>query len=82
LPKGTILTVEFTLDGQHFTALNGGPGFTFNESVSFVVHCKNQEEVNHYWDSLLKDGGKESQCGWLKDKFGYRGRLYLTDCWN
>jgi hypothetical protein len=63
-------TVDFTLDGQHFTALNGGPVFKFNESVSFVVHCKNQEEIDYYRDSLLKDGGKEFQCGWLKDKFG------------
>ncbi len=70
LPKGTVLTVGFTLNGQNFTGLNGGPIFKFNESVSFVVHCENQEEVDYYWDSLLKDGGKESQCGWLKDKFG------------
>lgn len=70
LPKGTVLTVDFTLNGQHFTALNGGPHFKFNEAVSFVVHCENQEEVDYYWDSLLKDGGRESQCGWLKDKFG------------
>lgn len=70
LPKGTVLTVGFTLFGQTFTALNGGPLFKFNESVSFVVHCDSQDEVDYYWDSLLKDGGKESQCGWLKDKFG------------
>lgn len=69
LPEGTILTVEFTLSGEKFTALNGGPAFKFNESVSFVVHCNSQEEVDYYWDNLLKDGGKESQCGWLKDKF-------------
>jgi two-component system sensor histidine kinase QseC len=70
LPAGTILTVGFTLNGIKFTALNGGPIFKFNESVSFVVHCDSQEEVDYYWDNLLKDGGKESQCGWLKDKFG------------
>jgi predicted 3-demethylubiquinone-9 3-methyltransferase (glyoxalase superfamily) len=70
LPKGTLLTVSFNLQGQDFTALNGGPVFKFNESVSFVVHCDNQEEVDYYWDNLLKDGGKESQCGWLKDQFG------------
>jgi len=68
-PKGTAMTVGFTLDGQNFTALNGGPIFKFNESVSFVVHCKTQEEVDDYWDKLVA-GGKESQCGWLKDKFG------------
>ena len=70
LPKGTVLTIGFNLEGLDFTALNGGPIFKFNESVSFVVHCNNQEEVDYYWDNLLKDGGKESQCGWLKDKFG------------
>ena len=70
LPKGTVLTVGFTLNGIKFTALNGGPIFKFNESVSFVVHCDGQEEVDYYWDNLLKDGGTESQCGWLKDKFG------------
>jgi predicted 3-demethylubiquinone-9 3-methyltransferase (glyoxalase superfamily) len=70
LPKGTVLTVGFTLNGQNFTALNGGPLFKFNESVSFVVNCNGQDEVDYYWNNLLKDGGKESQCGWLKDKFG------------
>jgi predicted 3-demethylubiquinone-9 3-methyltransferase (glyoxalase superfamily) len=70
LPKGTLLTVGFILNGQRFTALNGGPLFEFNESVSFVVNCDEQNEVDYYWDNLLKDGGKESQCGWLKDKFG------------
>ncbi len=70
LPKGTLLTVSFTLNGQKFSALNGGPIFKFNESVSFVVNCDGQDEVDYYWDNLLKDGGKESQCGWLKDKFG------------
>src|SRR6478735_2772268 len=70
LPKGTVLTVGFTLNGQKFTALNGGPIFKFNESVSFVVNCDSQEEVDYYWDKLLEGGGRESQCGWLKDKFG------------
>jgi predicted 3-demethylubiquinone-9 3-methyltransferase (glyoxalase superfamily) len=70
LPKGTLLTVGFTLNGQKFSALNGGPLFKFNESVSFVVNCDGQDEVDYYWDNLLKDGGKQSQCGWLKDKFG------------
>ncbi|HEX5154106.1 MAG TPA: VOC family protein [Parafilimonas sp.] len=70
LPEGTILTVEFTLNDEKFTALNGGPIFKFNESVSFVVHCDSQDEIDYYWEQLLKDGGKESQCGWLKDKFG------------
>jgi predicted 3-demethylubiquinone-9 3-methyltransferase (glyoxalase superfamily) len=69
-PKGTVMTGSFTLDGQGFTALNGGPLFKFNESISFVVHCKDQGEVDYYWEKLLAGGGKESQCGWLKDKFG------------
>jgi predicted 3-demethylubiquinone-9 3-methyltransferase (glyoxalase superfamily) len=69
-PKGSVMVVAFSLNGQQFTALNGGPIFKFNESVSFVVNCDGQDEVDYYWDNLLKDGGKESQCGWLKDKFG------------
>jgi predicted 3-demethylubiquinone-9 3-methyltransferase (glyoxalase superfamily) len=68
-PKGTILTVNFELDGLHFTALNGGPFQKFNEAVSFVVRCDNQDEIDYYW-SKLTDGGNEIQCGWLKDKFG------------
>ena len=66
---GKAMTVAFELFGQYFTALNGGPHFKFNEAVSFVVHCETQEEVDKYWNALT-DGGKESQCGWLKDKFG------------
>jgi predicted 3-demethylubiquinone-9 3-methyltransferase (glyoxalase superfamily) len=68
-PKGTILTIAFELDGQRFTALNGGPLFKFTEAVSFVVRCDDQREVDYYW-SKLSAGGNESQCGWLKDKFG------------
>ncbi len=68
-PKGTALTVQFEIEGQTFTALNGGPNFKFTEAVSFVVHCTNQEEVDYFWEKLL-EGGKESQCGWLKDKYG------------
>jgi predicted 3-demethylubiquinone-9 3-methyltransferase (glyoxalase superfamily) len=64
------MTVHFTLFGQEFIALNGGPHDTFNESVSFLVHCDTQEEVDHYWDRLIADGGAPSQCGWLKDKYG------------
>ena len=69
LPEGTALTVRFQLWGQEFTALNGGPMFTFNEAVSFQVDCESQDEVDYFWDSLV-EGGEESQCGWLKDKFG------------
>ena len=68
--KGDVITVEFTLDGTTFVGLNGGPEFKFNESVSFVIDCADQAEVDHYWDALLADGGEPSVCGWLKDKFG------------
>jgi predicted 3-demethylubiquinone-9 3-methyltransferase (glyoxalase superfamily) len=68
-PKGSILTIAFELDGQKFTALNGGPLFKFTEAVSFLVRCDSQQEVDDYW-SKLSAGGSEIQCGWLKDKFG------------
>jgi predicted 3-demethylubiquinone-9 3-methyltransferase (glyoxalase superfamily) len=68
-PEGTVMTVLFELDGQRFTALNGGPDFRFNEAISFQVDCENQEEVDEYW-SALADGGEEGPCGWLKDRFG------------
>ena len=64
------MVVSFELDGKKFMGLNGGPAFTFNEAVSFVVECETQEEIDHYWRSLLADGGKEGNCGWLKDQFG------------
>src|SRR5438874_4236315 len=69
-PAGSVLTVEFEIEGQRFTALNGGPQFKFNESISFVVNCEAQQAVNYYREKLTADGGEESQCGWLKDKFG------------
>ncbi len=69
-PAGKPLTIAFELDGQRFTALNGGPHFKFNEAVSFSVRCDSQEEIDHYWSKLTANGGAESQCGWLKDKFG------------
>ena len=70
-PAGSVMTIAFELDGQQFTALNGGPVFRFNEALSLVVHCQSQEEVDHYW-SRLSEGGdpKAQQCGWLKDRFG------------
>ena len=68
-PKGGVMTVAFELEGQPFIAVNGGPHFTFNESISFSVECETQEEVDYFW-SRLTDGGTESMCGWLKDKFG------------
>jgi predicted 3-demethylubiquinone-9 3-methyltransferase (glyoxalase superfamily) len=68
---GSVMVVDFELHGQRFTALNGGPIFKFSEAVSYVIHCKDQAEVDYYWAALLEGGGKESQCGWLKDKFGF-----------
>jgi predicted 3-demethylubiquinone-9 3-methyltransferase (glyoxalase superfamily) len=68
-PKGTVMTIGFQLDGQEFTALNGGPQFKFTEAVSLVVHCQTQEEVDYFWEKL-SDGGEKVECGWLKDKFG------------
>jgi predicted 3-demethylubiquinone-9 3-methyltransferase (glyoxalase superfamily) len=68
-PAGMVLTVDFVVDGQDFTAINGGPEFTFNESVSLVVNCADQDEVDYYWDQLGA-GGQPGPCGWLKDKYG------------
>ncbi len=68
-PAGTVLAVEFELNGQKFVALNGGPEFKFNEAISFQIHCDDQDEVDYYW-SKLSEGGEEVACGWLKDKYG------------
>jgi predicted 3-demethylubiquinone-9 3-methyltransferase (glyoxalase superfamily) len=75
MKEGDVLTVDFTLDGQPYTALNGGPQFQFNEAISFQIVCKDQEESDHYWTRLL-EGGEESQCGWLKDKFGVSWQVF------
>ena len=77
-PEGSVLTAAFELEGQKFTALNGGPRFKFNESVSFVVNCETQEEIDYFWEKLSSDGGQESQCGWLKDKFGLSWQVVPT----
>lgn len=70
-PAGTVMTVEFQLDGQDFVALNGGPVFQFNEAISFQVPCETQEDVDHYWERLSAGGDKNAQqCGWLKDRYG------------
>ncbi|PYT92620.1 MAG: hypothetical protein DMG36_14015 [Acidobacteria bacterium] len=76
-PKGSVMTIEFTLDGQEFIALNGGPHFKFNEAISFSVDCKTQEEVDMYW-AKLSEGGEEQPCGWLKDKFGLSWQVNPT----
>jgi predicted 3-demethylubiquinone-9 3-methyltransferase (glyoxalase superfamily) len=69
-PKGSVMVAEFELDGQKFTALNGGPRFKFTEAISLVVNCEDQDEVDYYWEKLSGDGGQEVVCGWLKDKYG------------
>ena len=69
-PAGSVMTVEFELEGQKFVGLNGGPHFKFDEAISFVVNCESQDEVDYFWEKLTADGGAESQCGWLKDKYG------------
>ena len=76
-PAGTVLTVEFELDGQRFVGINGGPQFTFDEAVSFQISCESQQEVDEYWQRLT-DGGQEGQCGWLKDKFGLSWQVVPT----
>lgn len=76
-PAGSVMTVEFQLEGQDFIALNGGPEFKFTEAISFVVSCKNQAEVDYYWKKLTA-GGKEVQCGWLQDKYGLSWQIVPT----
>jgi predicted 3-demethylubiquinone-9 3-methyltransferase (glyoxalase superfamily) len=78
-PAGTVMTVEFELNGQPFTALNGGPHFKFNEAVSFQIMCRTQEEVDHYWNKLSEGGDPKAQlCGWLKDKYGLSWQVVPT----
>ena len=77
-PVGSVLTIEFEIEGQKFTALNGGPQFKFNESVSFVVYCQTQDEVDYFWQKLAADGGQESECEWLRDKFGLSWQVTPT----
>lgn len=78
-PTGTVMTVAFELDGQTFTALNGGPAFTFSEAISFQVSCETQEDVDHYWEKLAEGGDERAQqCGWLKDRFGVSWQIVPT----
>ena len=77
-PQGSVMVVDFELSGRRFTALNGGPEFRFNESVSFVIPCESQAEVDRYWDALVA-GGEPSYCGWLKDRFGLSWQVVPTE---
>ncbi len=76
-PAGTVMTVEFELDGQRFVGINGGPEFTFDEAVSFQITCEDQDEVDYFWEKL-SEGGEESQCGWLKDRYGLSWQVVPT----
>jgi predicted 3-demethylubiquinone-9 3-methyltransferase (glyoxalase superfamily) len=76
-PAGTVMTVEFELDGQRFVGINGGPQFTFDEAVSFQINCETQDEVDYYWERL-SEGGEEGPCGWLKDRFGLSWQVVPT----
>ena len=76
-PKGSVMTVQFELDGQDFVALNGGPVFKFTEAISFVVNCESQDEIDHFWQQLSA-GGQEVECGWLKDRFGVSWQVVPT----
>ncbi len=76
-PEGSVMTVSFSLDGQQFVGLNGGPQFTFSEAISFEIHCADQDEVDYYWDRL-SEGGEPGPCGWLKDRFGVSWQVVPT----
>jgi predicted 3-demethylubiquinone-9 3-methyltransferase (glyoxalase superfamily) len=76
-PAGMVLTISFRLQGQEFTAINGGPDFKFDEAISFLVNCESQDEVDEYWEKL-SEGGEEGPCGWLKDKFGLSWQVIPT----
>ena len=75
---GSVMIVNFQIEGQEFIALNAGPRFKFTEAISFVINCQTQEEVDHYWNKLTADGGQESMCGWLKDKYGLSWQVTPT----
>ncbi len=77
-PAGSVMVANFTLNGQEFMAINGGPVYKFTEAISFVINCENQEELDHYWEKLTADGGSPVQCGWLKDKFGLAWQVVPT----
>lgn len=77
-PEGSVMTVDFEVNGQRFMALNGGPDFKFNDAISLVVYCESQKEIDEYWEKLTSNGGQEVQCGWLKDKFGLSWQIVPT----
>jgi len=79
MPAGTILTIEFSLNGQDFLALNGGPIFKPTEANSYIINCEDQTEIDMLWEKLTANGGQESQCGWLKDKFGFSWQIVPKD---
>ena len=81
-PAGSVMTIRFELDGNEFVALNGGPDhYSFDESISFVIDCATQADVDRYWDVLLQDGGEEIACGWLKDRYGLRWQVVPSELW-
>ena len=80
-PKGQVMTVDFELDGQRFTALNGGPNFKFTEAISLVVNCESQQEIDYFWEKLSADGGQTVECGWLKDKYGLSWQVVPSILW-
>jgi predicted 3-demethylubiquinone-9 3-methyltransferase (glyoxalase superfamily) len=78
MPEGSVMTVKFVLDGQEYLGLNGGPVFQHTPAISLMVHCDTQEEIDHLWNSLTKDGGQEVECGWLTDKYGISWQIVPT----
>lgn len=80
-PKGKVMTVDFELDGERFTALNGGPNFKFTEAISLVVNCESQQEIDYFWEKLSAGGGQTVECGWLKDKYGLSWQIVPTILW-
>jgi predicted 3-demethylubiquinone-9 3-methyltransferase (glyoxalase superfamily) len=78
MPQGSVLTIQFQIEGQEFIALNAGPNAKFTDAVSFMVNCDSQDEIDYYWSKLTEDGGEEGQCGWLKDKFGLSWQVAPT----
>jgi len=78
LPKGTVMTAAFEIEGQPYVALNGGPEYKFTPAVSFVINCDTQKEIDYYWDKLISGGGEEVQCGWVKDKYGLSWQIVPT----